>query len=327
MKILIRAEGGRRIGMGHIMRMLVLADAMREFAEVAFVCRDDEEFRAGVKHIESCGYTVHRINGKTAVEELAKLGGSYLITDSYEVDEEYFDGTRNVFAVTGCMDDLNKHRINADFVINQNIYAGELEYRVNPGTRLLLGTQYALLRKEFQRLPKRKTRKKIRNVIITLGGSDPMNLTGVMALKLGMAFPGVDFHIAAGLSFPNIDSLKKIAGGNIHLHINPRMSELMLKCDAAVSACGSTVYELCACGTPAVGIVAADNQKLVAGRMDSIGVLKHAEAPDDIIEHLKSLDYITRSGMSEIGQSLVDGCGSSRLAGEIREIIFAGTTS
>jgi len=321
-KLLIRADGGHRIGMGHIMRMLVLADAVKEFAEVAFVCRNDEEYGTGIRHIESRGYPVNVIDGKALCRELAKLGGNCLITDSYDVDKEYFDCTKRMFDYTGYMDDLNKQQINADFIINQNIYAVELEYSARPGTKLFLGTKYALLRREFQKLPKRRTEEEMRSILITLGGSDPGNMTGVIASELGKAFPQIVFHIAAGLSFPDIDSLKKIEDKNIKLHINPTMSELMLKCDAAVTACGSTVYELCACGTPAIGVVTADNQKMVANRMDSMGVLKYAEDIHDIIQQLKSLDYGSRSKMSEMGQSLVDGNGSSRLAQEIRKIIL-----
>lgn len=322
-KILIRSEGGHRIGMGHVMRMLVLANAMREFADVEFVCRDDEEFLPGIKHIESCGYPVYKIDRENVVDELSRIGGSCLITDSYEVDEAYFDSTKNIFPVTGYMDDLNRHYMNVDFIINQNIYAEKLEYKANAGTRLFLGTRYVLLRDEFRDLPRRNIDDKVENVLITLGGSDPKNLTEVIALKLSRAFPEVNFHAAVGLSFSNIDSLKKITGRNICIHINPKMSELMLKCDAAVSACGSTVYELCACGTPIIGIVTADNQVMTADDLDSIGVLKLAGETDEIIRHLNDMNYVVRSKMSRIAQSLVDGCGSFRLADEIKEIILS----
>lgn len=322
-KILIKADGGYRIGMGHIMRMLVLADAIKEFADVAFICRNNEEYKAGIKHISSCGYNVHVMDGSALFREMAKIGGNCLITDSYDVDEEYFDNTKRMFDFTGYMDDLNKQRINADFIINQNIYAGDLEYITRAGTRLFLGINYALLRKEFQKLPKRRTEEEIKNVMITLGGSDPGNLTGVITSMLSMAFPEVDFHIVVGPSFHDSEGLRKITDTNIKLHINPTMSELMLKCDAAVTACGSTVYELCACGTPAIGIITADNQEMVAGSMESLGLMKHAADPENVIQQLKSLDHSSRCRMSEMGQSMVDGCGSFRLAQEIKKIVLS----
>lgn len=321
MKILIRTDGGYRIGMGHVMRMLVLAGTLREFADVVFACRDNEEFQTGIRHIEACGYSILRIDGKRVVGELERIGGDCLITDSYDVDENYFDSTRNIFGITGYMDDLNKHRINANFIINQNIYADDLKYKAGMGTILFSGTQYLLLREEFQKLPRRIIRDRIQNVLITLGGADPKNLTEMITLKVSRAFPEIRFHIAAGPSFTHKASLLKIEKENILLYDDPKMSELMLKCDAAISACGSTAYELCACGTPFVGVVTADNQIMAARKMNAIGVLKYAEEPDELIKHLRSLDFGTRVKMSKTGQGLVDGYGSIRLARELKKII------
>lgn len=321
MKIVIRAEGGPGIGMGHVMRMLALADKLREFSEVVFACRDNGQFELGARYIEGCGYTVVKTNKLGLFERLAQIGGDCLITDSYDVDEGYFYRTKDIFGITGYMDDLNQIRIYADFIINQNIYADNIEYKAGIGTKLLLGTEYVLLRDEFRNLPKRITRVHIKDVLITLGGADPGNLSETIASELSKVFTEITFHIAVGPSFTNRDSLKRMAGGNIVLHHNPKMSELMLKCDAAISACGSTVYELYACRTPVIGVVAANNQIMAARKMESIDILKYSKGPEDIIRHLESLDFETRVKMSEAAGKLVDGYGSIRTSEQIRKII------
>jgi len=321
MKIVIRAEGGPGIGMGHVMRMLVLADKLKAFAEVVFACRDNKEFEPGVRQIEACGYSVWRFSGETVIDRLAAIGGDCLITDSYDIDEGYFDRTKDIFGITGYMDDINKVRIYADFIINQNIYAEDMEYKAGIGTKLFLGTRYLLLRDEFRNLPKRKTRMHIEDVLITLGGADPGNLSETIALKLSKVFPEITFHIAVGPSFTNRDSIERIAGGNIILHYNPKMSELMLKCDAAISACGSTVYELCACGTPIIGVAAAPNQIMTSRSMDIKGALKYAAGAGEIVQQLESLNYNTRARMSDTARELVDGYGSIRVSEQIWKII------
>ena len=321
MKVLIRADGGCNIGMGHIMRMLVLADKLKAFSEVVFVCRKNGEFETGVRFIEAYGYPVFTVNGEAIIDELAGIGGDCLITDSYDVDESYFRRTGDIFGITGYMDDLNKVRINADFIINQNIYARDLGYEKYEGTVLLLGTQYALLRDEFRGLPARKMKRNVKSVLVTLGGSDPQNLTEKLALKLGRAFPRITFHIIAGPSFIHVDSLEAAAGENIVIHREPKMSALMMQCDAAVSACGSTVYELCACGTPIIGVITADNQVMAARSMDNIGAMKYAAGAGEIVRHLESMDYETRARMSETARKLVDGNGSIRVSEQIRKII------
>lgn len=322
MKVIIRADGGDIIGMGHVMRMLVLADKLWSFAEVVFACRDGEEYRTGAGHIEACGYKVHRINGEGLADELAAIGGDCLITDSYAVDEDYFDSTKEVFRFTGYMDDVNRHYINADFIINQNIYAGDLTYRTNRDTKIFAGTRYVLLREEFAGLPRRVIRENIKDVMLTVGGADPGNISETLAQKLSKAFPAINFHIVIGPSFTNRSNLEKLAGGNIFLHDNPRMSELMLKCDAAISACGSTIYELCACGTPTIGLVTADNQIMASRKLNFTGVIKLAGDLDEVARRLDSLTYEARAAMSQRGQSLVDGQGSTRLAEGIRGIIY-----
>ena len=321
MKVLIRADGGCNIGMGHIMRMLVLADKLKAFSEVVFVCRKNGEFETGVRFIEAYGYPVFTVNGEAIIDELAGIGGDCLITDSYDVDESYFRRTGDIFGKTGYMDDLNKVRISTDFIINQNIYARDLGYEKYEGTVLLLGTQYALLRDEFRGLPARKMKRNVKSVLVTLGGSDPQNLTEKLALKLGRAFPRITFHIIAGPSFIHVDSLEAAAGENIVIHREPKMSALMMQCDAAVSACGSTVYELCACGTPIIGVITADNQVMTARSMDNIGAMKYAAGAGEIVRHLESLDYEARARMSETSRKLVDGNGSIRVSEQIRKII------
>ncbi|HOH88831.1 MAG TPA: hypothetical protein PLT56_01460, partial [Bacillota bacterium] len=139
--------------------------------------------------------------------------------------------------------------------------------------------------------------------------------------KLSKVFPEITFHIAVGPSFTNRDSIERIAGGNIILHYNPKMSELMLKCDAAISACGSTVYELCACGTPIIGVAAAPNQIMTSRSMDIKGALKYAAGAGEIVQQLESLNYNTRARMSDTARELVDGYGSIRVSEQIWKII------
>jgi len=158
-------------------------------------------------------------------------------------------------------------------------------------------------------------------VLITLGGSDPQNLTEKLALKLGRAFPGITFHVTAGPSYIHGNSLEAAAGENIVIHREPKMSALMMQCDAAVSACGSTVYELCACGIPIIGVITADNQVMTARSMDNIGAMKYAAGVGEIVRHLESLDYEARVKMSETARKLVDGNGSIRVSEQIRKVI------
>lgn len=49
----------------------------------------------------------------------------------------------------------------------------------------------------------------------------------------------------------------------------------MEKCDVAISACGSTLYELAVCGVPTIGIIIADNQIGICEKLNNMGVIKN----------------------------------------------------
>lgn len=206
MKIAIQADGGTEIGMGHVMRTLVLAKEFLKENDVFYICRveskdgckqcikvsDNEvnsleklekfeinysKYSQGIKKILSEGFTVKLINEDNLINELKWIKTDMLITDSYSVNEDYFHETKKIFRKTIYIDDTNKYYFDVDFLINQNIDAIDFEYKVNDDTKLLLGTKYLLLRDEFKKLPNKTIREKIQDIIITVGGADPYKLT------------------------------------------------------------------------------------------------------------------------------------------------------
>lgn len=325
MRIIIRADGGINIGMGHIMRTLVLANYLSEFAEVIYVCRAEDEFHTGREYIRQEGFKVIEISRGSMIYDILYIKGDCLITDSYDVDESYFDKTKKVFGVTGYIDDLNKHRFNVDFIINQNIYAEDLCYKANTDTKLFLGSRYALLREEFINLPSKDIRKKIQDIMITLGGSDNNNLTKLIIEKIRVAYPDVNLHVVIGPSFIYEQTLRAMESHNIRLYKNPRMSKIMEKSDLAISACGSTLYELATSGIPTIGVIVADNQKKAAKKMEDSGIIVYARNMENIADNIVKLNHQKRMYMAKIGQKLVDGLGGVRLAKEIQTMLLERT--
>jgi spore coat polysaccharide biosynthesis predicted glycosyltransferase SpsG len=127
--------------------------------------------------------------------------------------------------------------------------------------------------------------------------------------------------LVIGPSFIHKRQFEADKNEKLKLYYNPLMSELMLACDAAISGCGSTLYELAACGTPTIGILAADNQKMAAEKMKSLGVILFARDVEQIPDCIRRLSFEKRSEMSRTGQGLVDGMGAARLAEEINMIV------
>lgn len=191
---------------------------------------------------------------------------SKLIVDTYFVTETYLSALEDVCPVI-YIDDLNLFRYPVSVVVNYNIYAFDIPYEEiyrGTKTKLLLGPQYAPLREEFQNIDP-CVRNTVQRILITVGGSDIYNIAGKILHRITTdeRFSGIEFHVVAGRLNPYIVELQEIAEVNplIHIHQNvTEMAKLMLSCDLAVTAGGSTMYELCACGVPSVCFSLADNQ-------------------------------------------------------------------
>lgn len=325
MKIIIRADGGTSIGMGHIMRTSVLAISLSSVFEIVYASIDNEFNKQGIEYVNKQGFNTIKLNQNNYLEQLCDQEADILITDNYFVDEEYFNKTKSYFKYTGYIDDNNYiPYYNVDFILNQNIYASELDYRTNLETKLFLGTRYVLLRDEFRRINEKQIDTDIKSIMVTTGGSDPNNDTLKILKQLEMYDKNVAIHIAVGNSFTEIckEKIDILASKNknFNVHRNANMSKLMQVCDVAIAGCGSTLYELAACATPTIGIIIADNQTMAANRFEKDGIIIKSFS-NQIISSLNTMTFKKRRYMSQLCKSIVNVNGSDLLTKELQTMI------
>ncbi|APF25439.1 hypothetical protein NPD7_381 [Clostridium sporogenes] len=331
MKIAIRADGGSQIGMGHIMRTLVLAKELAKANDIFYICKVDvplsSKYKPGIDKVKAEGFNVLTINENNIINDLKNIVADCLITDSYDVNEEYFNLIKGMFKITGYIDDMNLYYFDVDFIINQNIGAEEYFYKVNKDTKLFLGTKYTMLREEFRKDPNKNIKKEVQNVMITVGGADPNGITNTICdyvkdLEL-------KFHIVIGSSFKeeNIEKLikLKILKDNINLYFNANMIEIMNKCDIAISACGSTLYELAVSHVPTLGLIIADNQEKIAYKMDERGLIYNLGWYEDltkdiIIDNIKKIAKLDNRQIMIKKQKNINKNGVGKLVMEIEKI-------
>ncbi|MDS1002887.1 UDP-2,4-diacetamido-2,4,6-trideoxy-beta-L-altropyranose hydrolase [Clostridium sporogenes] len=331
MKIAIRTDGGDNIGMGHIMRTLVLAKELAKTNDIFFICRVDKfftnKYKLGIKKVKDEGFNVITINENNIFNELKNISADCLITDSYDVDEEYFDSTKDIFKITGYIDDMNLYHFNVDFIINQNIGAEKYLYKVNKDTKLFLGTNYVMLREEFRKEFKRNIKQEVENVMITVGGADPNGITNIICNYIKDL--QLKFHIVIGSSFKE-ENVKKLLcmknlKDNINLYFNANMIEIMNKCDMAISACGSTLYELSVCNVPTLGLIIADNQEKIAWEMQEKGLIYNLGwymdlTKDSIIYNIKEISKLHNREIIIKNQNIINKNGVENLVEEIEKI-------
>jgi UDP-2,4-diacetamido-2,4,6-trideoxy-beta-L-altropyranose hydrolase len=278
MKIAFRLDADNRTGMGHAYRCSALADALAAFGcECVFFSRDNEKIRAfaAARRIGFEAAPVAGLSEEMDFMKTALIKYDMLIIDSYAVSDWYIDTLNKSggFAVA-CVDDNALYRYSCDVLINGNLHAKELEYRVGDKKPLmLLGGEYTLLRDEFSTAEPIKVRDKANRVFVCFGGSDPHNFTS-LAVKTLKVIP--DIEITAVLGFMAACAYDEIhAAKNVAVIKDPAsISDVMRSCDIAVTACGSMVYELAALGMPSVSIVQADNQKIIAEYLNKNALMK-----------------------------------------------------
>ncbi|WP_242832572.1 glycosyltransferase [Clostridium saccharoperbutylacetonicum] len=223
--------------------------------------------------------------------------------------------------------------MDVDFIVNQNINARDLNYEdnINSSTKLFLGTQYCMIRDEFREAYKSKViKKEIQDILLTLGGMDNNNNT----LKILEKIKDINkkLHVVIGSAFDKelIEKIQDITKrhNNIYIYENVNMAQLMLKCDVAISACGSTLYELAAMSVPTIGIVLAENQKFVAEKMKEMNLIFEcfeirAIEKINLLVLLNELieDEMLRENVIEKQKALVNLYGVESLVEEINGII------
>lgn len=335
LKITIRTDGGPKIGMGHITRCLALAEELAiNDCNVTFITRNN---MPAILKIKEYGFDVKIIDNLTIEDEINCLTQvinqfDILITDSYEIDYNYLDIMKKTGIFLVSIDDLNQHDFPCDIVINGNIYAEDLNYKnVTGKTCFLLGTRYVLMRKEFRDLPKKQIKIKPKNILITIGGSDPKGFT-IEILKILMSdknLSNLNFDVVIGPSFDIelVTDINKFTKNytNISTYYNVNstiMRDLMIKADIAISAGGSTLYELAAAGVPTIGIITADNQiKNVEyfRKKECIYSMGFEVNKNILMEKMNDLlnDSAKRRIISLNGQKLFNGDGVKKCAYEI----------
>jgi len=292
MIVALRVDGGKDIGMGHIMRTMALTNDLKKDEEVKRVFYITKNNLSAVNKLKENDFEVITIEKDLSYEEeiekvkeiIKKEEVNKLITDSYDIDQNYLIEMRKVVDKLVTIHDYAPFAFPSHVVINGNAYAEDLDYESYYGdTEFLLGTDYLLLREEFRNLPEIEVRDKVQNILVTVGGYDLRNLTPKIIKALNsIDFDSIDeryidkenlhIDVVIGPSFDNVDQIVlevKKSNLNISLNFNvKKMSELMIKSDIAISSGGSTLYELATTKTQALVILQAENQKKVAEKLD-----------------------------------------------------------
>lgn len=348
--ILIRADGNKTIGTGHIMRCLAIAFEFKKIGQDCVFVASDQEPK---KLLGDKGFPIEVLDTfyQKPIEEIEKLYAviekykpTAILIDSYYVNQDYFINLRERYRGTLIyIDDLQKDLYSCDILIHygvngelsRKLYEERYGKREIPCPKLLLGTSYAPLRDEFRGNGEKKIEERIQTVLVLTGGAD-VSHTGVQILEYLQKHKGyqdISFLFVVGKMNQDLKEINERAQSleNVFVYTNvDRISVLMRQADIAISAGGTTLFELCACGVPIIIYTCADNQ--LEGVQE---IIKQTDMPyvgdvrnhDDLVaEVFHIIDYMNkdsriRKQLSQIEMKLVDGLGCKRIVEQIMKTI------
>ncbi len=301
MIVIIRADSSSKMGSGHLMRCLTLAEELCEErnANILFICRDlpgnlsnivegrgyqlrllpyDESQQVTLKdlseHKQWLGASVDTDRDQT-IEVIKNQGKvDLLVVDNYALDEAWETPMRQYVKRIMAIDDLADRKHDCDILLDQNYYKeyqARYDNLVPQNCVKMLGPVYALIRNDIKKYRPISPRKivKVTNILVNFGSSDPKNYCLKLIKMLQKHhddFSQYDFlFVTGGMSTCKDDVFSisdKLSFCNA-IESSNDFGRLMSEADLFIGAAGSTSWERCYLGLPALVCSVASNQKAI----------------------------------------------------------------
>lgn len=274
--LVIRADASSRMGTGHVLRMLALAQAwQRDGGKVVLLTNADCPPEL-VARCREAGLQVEMVqDAEQDAQELRSLAHSIsvaaVVVDGYHFDESYQAALAGV-GVTLWTDDYGHCQTwDCDWVLNQNLHGDRA--KLAGRAQLLGGVKFALLREDILHQPRPPAREPLRRLLISLGGADPDNATGkVLKAFNEITDESLQLTVLVGAANPHLAELRTLAKQAWHRCVIltgvTNMGALYAKHDGVIGAGGTTCYEWLYYGLPAFVLTLADNQVQVVQELE-----------------------------------------------------------
>ena len=351
MNIIFRVDSSLKIGLGHLMRCLTLAQALKENgSEVKFICRKHEG--SLIEKVRSSGFIAYELEAFKETQVDTKLAHSnwlgvtqqkdaddcieilklekvdWLIVDHYALDELWQKRLKPYYEKLMVIDDLADRKHQCDILLDQTFGCQQEDYLelIPKRCKLLLGSQYALLRPEFNKWRsyslKRRSKPEFKQLLINMGGIDKDNITEKVLDKLKRCNLPKELKIiiVMGKFAPHLNNVKLTADTlpfktKVKVDVG-NLAEIMANSDIAIGAAGATSWERCCLGLSTIQIVIAKNQRTISenlAKINAIRLLKNLEELPGVIN-----DYnIWIEDVNKVNRLVTDGLGSNKVTSAI----------
>jgi UDP-2,4-diacetamido-2,4,6-trideoxy-beta-L-altropyranose hydrolase len=279
--LLLRCEANAALGTGHVLRCLALASEWQRRGGRAVVATSAPE-PAICARLNGSHVTVHTLGASAgsaadAIETAAlarQLGAEWVVVDGPAFGAEWDANWADDLRLLRIDDNGFARPFRGDLLLNQNLGAAAADYPRKAGScRLLLGPEFALLRPEFLHVGALARGER---VLVTLGGTDPAAATErVLGALREEPARGLAADFIIGAANPRREDLVAAIERDrprLRAVVAPEnLPERFATAAFAVTAGGTTLYELALLGTPMLALCTAENQRRTCERFAVAG--------------------------------------------------------
>lgn len=330
--IIFRVDSSEKIGSGHLMRCIALAEKLKKYDEIIFLSRDlpnninNIVIKYGFKLFKLplvgeyktwLGVSQHQDACETINTLKIFSNVRCVIVDNYFIDELWEEKIRKITSKLMVIDDLANRRHYCDILLDSSADS-LLKYNnlVNSNCDLFLGREFQIFRDEFYKAKKmlKPFNGSVKKILISFGGSDPTNeTTKVIDAICNNSFDNLTFYVVVGACNKFSEQIRSKLRDKLNikfLYQVTNMAEILNEVDLCIGAAGVSTWERVYLGKPSFCVSVADNQNMdiknyslnypfiYLGSFDEVNVDTYRKAIKWSLSHPKELINIHEKALT-----------------------------
>jgi spore coat polysaccharide biosynthesis protein SpsF len=329
----IRCDGGGTLGYGHVKRCLALGRALRdrEGFGVLFALNGNDSAASVLREAEFETVVLPQFGQANALTVLVEeRRPDILVCDARQnLTQQCLARLASRVQITALIDDGSERRLAATHAYFSPLPQVQALSWTGATCEARVGWEWSVLGFEPARyLTRRKNEAEAPRIVVSMGGSDPFDLTRLAARALSRISPPFSAHFVIGPGFRGAAGLiRTLESMSPNFYAVENVADLgaeFAQADLALVTFGVTAYELAALGVPALYLAISEDHMLSASAFENAGIgqtlgLARKVRVDDITRMSWQLlkDDVRRRDMRAAGLNTIDGRGAERIAADL----------
>ena len=260
-KILIRVDGSKKIGLGHVYNMLTILHFLRN-EQILIVM--NEENKLGSSKFKEQKYKIKFFkNNSELLKIISNFEPDIIFNDILNTKIDYMKKIREMSSMIVNFEDVGQGRAYADLVFNPIFNKKKML------TKEFYGGKFACVRDEFRIWRNSSLRKNVKKILVSFGGTDPTQITTkIFRVIEELSLKNIEFIIMLGFGFEHKDEIKKAANHLIKdgytiklIEKSDFLAKYIRYADFAIVSNGRTVFEIASMQVPILSVAVNDREK------------------------------------------------------------------